>query len=435
MKLINKAVDFRMIKDIIFQHKKEKEDFLAKNYVQREKLDSAQKFLETDLVKVITGPRRAGKSVFSTILLKDKNFAYLNFDDENLLKVGNYDEILEGIFAVYGQPGFFLFDEIQNLKNWEIFVNKLHRRGYNLVLTGSNSKLLSKELASALTGRHISIEIYPFSFREFLKAKNFEPKEREESLPEVRGTIFNYLNEYLRSGGFPEIVVKNLEPKTYLSTLFDSILLNDVVKRYKVRFSQKIYDLAVYLISNFSGEFSFNKLKNILDFNSVNTLQNYLRYLQEAYLVFFVNRFSYKVKEQIKTPKKIYLVDNGLIAGKSLQFSPDYGRLMENLVFGELLRRGYQPNKSIFFYKTRNKKEVDFVLKEGFKVRVLIQVCYQIADLEVEKRETKALLEAGEELNCNNFLIITWDVQKDEEIKGNKINFIPLWKWLLDFKI
>lgn len=419
-----------MVKNLILQHKEEKEKLLSKFYILREKLEFAKKFLETDLIKVITGPRRAGKSVFSMLLLKDKNFAYLNFDDENLLRIKNTDEMVKGIFEVYPKPDFIFFDEIQNLEKWELFVNKLQRRGYNLILTGSNARLLSSELATALTGRHLPIEIFPFNFWEFLKGKNFELG--KELIPEEKGKVLNYLDLYLKNGGFPEVVVKNLEAKTYLDTLFDALLLKDVVKRYKVRFSQKIYDLALYLISNFSNEFSFTKLKNILDFRSVNTIQNYLRYLEEAYLVFVLNRFSFKKKEQIKTSKKVYLVDNGFILAKSFQFSENIGKLMENLVFSELLKRGYKPNKSLFYYKTRNQKEIDFILKEGRKIKTLIQVCYSFNYQ--TKRETSALIEGGQELNCQDLKIITWDKEKEEKIKNQKIKFIPFWKWLLGNK-
>lgn len=419
-----------MIKNIILQHKKEKETLLSKTYVLREKLSFAKNFLETDLIKVITGPRRAGKSVFASLLLKDKDFAYLNFDDENLLKINNSDEIIKGIFEVYGETKFILFDEIQNFKNWELFVNKLQRRGFNLILTGSNAKLLSKELATSLTGRHIPIEILPFSFREFLKAKNFEIKEID--LPETKGKILNYLNEYLKNGGFPEVVVKNLEAKTYLDTLADAILLKDVVKRYKVRFSQKIYDLFLYLVSNFTNEFTFTKLKNNLNFNSVNTVQNYLSYLEEAYLIFSLNRFSFKAKEQIKTAKKVYLVDNGFVLAKSFQFSQDLGKLMENLVFGELLKRGLKVNENIFYYQTRNQKEIDFVIKEGTKIKNLIQVVYQFSDSEIQKREIKSLIEASQELKCDNLTIVTWDTEKEEKIKDKKIKITPFWQWLLE---
>lgn len=421
-----------MIQNTILQHKLEKENLLSKEYIKREKLDFAKKFLDANLIKVITGPRRAGKSVFSVLLLKDRNFAYINFDDENLLKVKNYDEILKAIFTVYPGCKFFLFDEIQNLDNWEVFVNKLQRRGYNLVLTGSNAKLLSRELATSLTGRHIAIELFPFSFREFLKAKNFNIVKKNFAVPEIKGKILNYLNIYLKNGGFPEVVVSSLDTKTYLETLFDSILLKDVVKRYKVRFSQKIYDLATYLVANFSSEFSFTKLRNILEFHSTVTVQNYLRYLEESYLFFSLNRFSFKIKEQIKTPKKIYVVDNGFILSKSFQFSQDLGKLMENLVFIEMVKRGYKPNSNLFFYKTKTGKEVDFVLKKGTEIEKLLQVSFQISDLKSKERELKSLIEASRELKCHNLEIITWDEDGEEQIKGEKIKLIPLFNFLLD---
>lgn len=421
-----------MLKNIVLQHKLEKEKFLATEYICREKLGFAQKFLNTNLIKVITGPRRAGKSVFSFLLLKDKRFAYLNFDDENLLKIKNYDEIIKTIFEVYSQTDFILFDEIQNLPNWELFINKLHRRGYNLIVTGSNANLLSQELATALTGRYVSLEILPFSFREFLKTKKFTIKKEYLEIPESKGQVLNYLDEYLKKGGFPEIATRNLDPKAYLETLFDSILFKDVVKRYKVRYSQKLYDLAIYLISNFSSEFSFTKLKNILEFNSVNTVQNYLSYLKEAYLVFPLNRFSFKTKEQIRAPRKLYLIDNGLILAKAFQFTEDIGRLMENLVFVEILRRGYKLNQDVFYYKTETDKEVDFVIKENLTIKHLIQVCYRIDNQSTKEREIKSLIRASLELKCDNLLVITSDYEAQEKIKDKKVKFIPLWRWLLE---
>jgi len=420
-----------MIKDIVYQHKLEKEDQFLKEYIFREKLDFAKKFIDSDLIKIITGPRRAGKSVAAFLLLKGKNFAYLNFDDENLLKVKNYDEIVKAIFEVYPENKYLFFDEIQNLKNWEIFVNKLKGRGYNLILTGSNAKLLSKELGTVLTGRYVPIEIFPFNFREFLSAKGLEIKKEEINVPEIQGRILSYLDEYIRDGGFPEVVVKKLEARNYLETLSNSILFKDVVKRYNVRFSQKIYDLNNYLNSNFSSEFSFSKLKNILEFRSTVTLQNYLSYLEEAFLIFILNRFSFKVKEQIKTPKKVYLVDNGFCSQMSYRFSQDFGKIMENLVFVEILRRGYKPNKDVFFYKTKNNKEIDFLLKKGIKIEQLIQVCYSIEKIGTKERESRALIEASQDLDCNNLLVITWDRESEEIIGGKRIKFIPLWKWLL----
>jgi predicted AAA+ superfamily ATPase len=224
--------------------------------------------------------------------------------------------------------------------------------------------------------------------------------------------------------------VKSVEAKTYLDTLADSILLKDVVKRYKVKLLQKIYELFLYMASNFTNEYTFTRLKNILNFNSTRTIENYLRYLEEAYLIFSLNRFSYKIKEQIKTPRKVYLVDNGFIQAKSFMLSQDYGRLMGNLFFQELLKKGLKVNENVFYYKTRNQKEVDFVLKEGIEIKELIQVVYDIADYNVKKREMGALIEASEELRCDNLTIITWDTKGEENIKNRKIKVIPLWQYL-----
>jgi len=421
-----------MIKQTILQQKNEQSNLLKIPYIQRDNLDKVREQIDTPLIKVVTGPRRAGKSVFSLLLLKDKNFAYLNFDDENLVKAENYDEIVQAMFEVYPAPQYFLFDEIQNLPAWELFVNKLHRRNYNILLTGSNARLLSKELATTLTGRHLTYEILPFSFREFLEAKNVRFSKDDLTLPEIKGRFLNAFEEYLKKGGYPEIVTKGLDVKTYLATLFDSVLLKDIVKRYKVRFTSKLYDLATYLISNTASEFSFTKLKNILGFASVSTVEKYLGYLEESYLFFVLNRFSFKVKQQIKAPRKIYLVDNGFIEAKAFQFSPDTGRLMENLAFVEFIRRGYVPNLDLFYYKTRNNREVDFVVRRENRIEELVQVSLASADHNTREREMKALREASEELDCRNLTIITWDKEGEEKVKDKVIRFLPMWEWLLN---
>lgn len=420
-----------MINEILLNQKREKEKLLSGKYVERKELAHVKNLTSQRLIKVILGPRRAGKSVFSFLLLKDKNFAYVNFDDDNLIKVENTEEIIKSISEVYNNPHYLFFDEIQNLPRWELFLNKLHRRGYNIIVTGSNAKLLSKELSTHLTGRHIPIEIFPFSFSEILLAKEFKFDIKELVISEKKGTFLSFLNEYNKEGGFPEIVTKKASADAFLTNLYDSVLLKDVVSRYNLRFAKKIDDLSSYLASNFSSEYSFRKLKNILDFNSIVTLQNYLNYLEESYLVISLNRYSTKTKEQINAPRKIYFVDNGFITAKSFQQSENFGKKIENLFFTELLKKGYKPNHNIFYYRTRNQREVDFVIKEGYRVKNLIQVCYKL-DYDTEKREIKALIEAAEELRCNNLLVITWDNEKIARYGKKKIHFIPLWKWILE---
>jgi uncharacterized protein len=421
-----------MLKNTLLQHKLEKKRLQEKKYVQRGKLSEAKRALDSDLIKVITGPRRAGKSVFSILLLEKKNFAYLNFDDENLVKIANYDKLTKTINEIYHKPEYIFFDEIQNLPKWELYINKLHRRGYNLIITGSNSRLLSKELSSVLTGRFTATEVFPFSFKEYIEGKGIEFSEEFFGTPEIKGKALYHLDKYLVSGGFPETVVKNLDSKDYLSTLFDSVLLNDVVKRYKVRYSRQIYELAVYLLTIFSSEYSFTRLRKVLGFRNTNTVQKYIQYLEEAYIVYSLNRFSFKLKNQLRSPRKLYVVDNGLVAAKSFQFSPNLGKLVENLVFVEALRKGYRVNEDIFYYKTRNGKEIDFVLRKGLKVEKLLQVCYQVDDQRILDREMGALVEASQELKTDNLIIVTWDSEGKRVYKGKEIVLIPLLKWLTE---
>jgi len=384
-----------------------------------------------EIIKVVTGPRRAGKSIFSLHLLKNSATAYANFDDEVLIRLKDYDELLKELHACYGSKKQLLFDEIQNLPGWELFINRLQRQGYNITLTGSNARLLSGELATSLTGRHVPIEILPFSFREILVAEKFQLDTGKTLSPETKGRALGLLERYLVNGGFPEVVVKKLEPKGYLDTLMDSLILRDIVKRYSVRLSGKIYDLHGYLLNNFAAECSFRKLAERLGFKSVTTLEKYMGYLEEAYLIYILQRYSDKAAERLGTPKKIYLVDNGYVAAAGVQFSPDRGRLMENLIFSELLKVGSEPNRNLFYYKTRNGREVDFITRKDRVVDSLIQAAYSLAAPETKEREAKALIEAGEELRCDNLLVVTWDHEEIVKARGKEIKFIPLWKWLL----
>ncbi len=416
----------------MIKQKNELENLLKKPYIERLKMAEAEKIAESDLVKVVIGPRRAGKSFFAAHLFKNKMPAYINFDDENLTKLKDYDDLIKELHSLYGGKKYLLFDEIQNLPNWELFVNKLHRRDYNVLLTGSNAKLLSKELAASLTGRHIPIEIFPFGFKEYLKAKNFSFKKEEIVFPETKGKLLNRLADYMTNGGFPELAVKNLEPKGYLDTLLDSLIFKDIVKRHKLRLPESIYDLEIFLLNNFASELSYRKLSNQLGFSSVATVQKYLKYLEEAYLIYILSRYSHKAGERLSGPKKAYLVDNGYIAAKAVQFSSNSGKLMENLVFSELLKLGYKPNRDLFYYKTRNGREVDFILREGLKIKTLVQVVYKIDELNAKAREIKALVEASGELQCDDLIILTWDYESVDRQRGKEIKFTPIWKWLMN---
>ncbi len=417
-----------LIKEVIAKQSQEKESLSRLEYVNRTKAVKGPEWMSSSLIKVVLGPRRAGKSVFSLMLLKGKSFLYFNFDDPALVgeKLDLY-ELVDELHKFYGDTKFVLFDEIQNLKGWELFANRLHRQGYNLILTGSNANLLSMELATHLTGRHLPIEILPFDFQEFLKAKNFSKFDQKPELLKL-------LEQYMTFGGFPEVVTKNQHPRGYLDVLFDSLLFKDVVKRHKVRFSEQIDQLGSYLINNVSNQYSFRKLANILKFKSDVTLEKYLKYLEEAYIIFSLSGFSAKAGERLRSPKKIYTVDNGFVASKAVQHFSDNGKLMENLVFTEFVKRGFEPNRELFYYKTRNGREVDFAIMNGYEISKLIQVCYDVRNLDAEQREVKSLIEASDELKVDNLTVLTWDDEREVKKNGKTVKFKPLWKWLLEIE-
>lgn len=419
----------QLIQQIILDQKEEIKRIFEEKIIEREVEKKARKMLETNLIKVIIGPRRGGKSVLAHRLLKDKKYGYINFDDERLIgiKTNDLNNCLEVLEEINSGFKYLLLDEVQNVKGWELFVNRLKRNGYNIVITGSNSKLLSKELATHLTGRHFIIELSPFSFREFLFYKNFQVKKEDFFITKKRAKIKNFFQEYLKFGGFPEAVKLELK-KQYLRDLYDKIITRDILSRYNVKYIKDLKEIALFAISNFGSKISYHKIKNIFEIKSVHTAKNYLNYLEEAYLIFQLLPFSFKIKNQIRQPKKLYIVDTGLINAIVPKFSPDTGKLMENLVFQELKRQG----KEVYFYSQPLDYEVDFVVREGLKIKQLIQVCYSLEREETKKREIKGLLKASKDLKCSNLLIITFDYEGEEKIKNKKIKFIPLWKWLLE---
>lgn len=415
-----------LIKQILLEQKEEIAQVFKWKIIPREIEPRIKKMFAQPLIKVIIGVRRCGKSTLAHQLLKDKTYGYVNFDDERLIgiKPENLNDFLEVLKEIEPDFRYLLLDEIQNVEGWELFVNRLKRRGYDIVISGSNSKLLSKELATHLTGRHFSIELYPFSFREFLSFKGITPEEKDFYITEKRANIKRVLEEYLEAGGMPEIFKIETEGN-YLRELFDKIITRDIIFRYNVKYTRDLKEIALYAISNFGSRFTYHKVKNIFEMKSVHTVKNYLNYLEEAYLIFQLRPFSLKLKEQIKHPRKIYSIDNGLINALVPRTMPNSGKLIENLVFLELKRQG----KEIYFY-SRPTYEIDFLIREGLEIKQLIQVCFSTADKNTKRREIKSLLRASEELKCDNLIIIAWDEEGEEEVNSKKIKFIPLWKWL-----
>ena len=407
------------MKTTILQQRAERDELLSRPYQQRHTKYDAVELLQNPLIKLITGPRRVGKSVFALLMLQGKNFSYLNFDDNQLLE--NWDEELAmtALDDVYPDYDFMLLDEIQNLPDWDLWVSKLYRRGKNLVITGSNAKMLSSEMATALTGRYLQIEMLPFSLDETMRWKNISPDREEQAAQAIV-----LADDYMRNGGYPETIQARSITKSYLSTLFDSILLKDVAKRHNVRNTTDLYNLASYLLSNFCNPISANELAGELGLSSVATTKKFCNYLNEPYLFFYLPRFNNKLKLMNKAPKKVYVVDNGFVQSTAFNLSENLGRLLENQVFVELMRRGCIPGQTLFYYRTRNDKEIDFVTRKDAKVEQLIQVCYDMTSGKTRKRELDALVEAADELNCDNLLVVTNAQQEKIEWKSRTINVI-----------
>jgi len=413
-----------MLKDILLTQRRELEGRLNEPYVERKRIFSWD--LGDDLIKVITGPRRSGKSFFGLHLIQQtRSYGYVNFDDERLVGIGDYDEIITALNSVYGNPRYLLLDEIQNLPRWEMFANRLQRHGFRLLITGSNANLLSSELATHLTGRHTSLVMFPFSFGEYLSISADRRTDIEKR---------DALEAYAEQGGYPEPLLKKIDRHDYLRMLLQSTLYKDIIKRFKIRSVQGIDDLARYLMSNIAREYSLNSLSGVTRCRSVHTVDKYIHYLQEAYLVFSLKRFSFKLKNQTGQNKKIYCTDNGLAATTGFRFSGNRGALYENLVAIALKKEEITGRITAFFWKGSQGEEVDFIVKEGLKVSQLIQVCADISNPKTMKREMRALTRASLELNCADMLLLNDRIDGSETLnwQGNehKIRLMPVWKWL-----
>ncbi len=412
------------MKTTILNQRAERDELLSRPYQQRHTKYDADELLQNPLIKLITGPRRVGKSVFALLMLQGKNFAYLNFDDNQLLEKWDEDLAMSALDDVYPDYDFMLLDEIQNLPDWDLWVSKLYRRGKNLTITGSNANMLSSEMATVLTGRYLQIEMLPFSLEETMNWKNISSDREEQAAQAIV-----LADDYMRNGGYPETIPARSITKSYLSTLFDSILLKDVAQRHNVRNTTDLYNLATYLLSNFCNPISANELAGELGMSSVATTKKFCDYLNEPYLFFYLPRFNNKLKLMNKAPKKVYVVDNGFVQSTAFNLSENLGRLLENQVFVELLRRGYIPSQTLFYYRTRNDKEIDFVTRKGAKVEQLIQVCYDMTSEKTRKRELNALVEAAEELHCDNLLVITNTQQVGVEWRDLTINIVSINKF------
>lgn len=382
-----------------------------------------KKYLKTEQIIVISGIRRSGKST----LLKQfseycQNYYYLNFDDERLIdfSVSDFQNLMVVFQKQYPSKTIFL-DEIQNVQKWERFARRIFEEGYKIFITGSNAKLLNSELATHLTGRYYKIELYPFSFKEFLR---FNKVNYNQITSKKEAEILKNFGSYLENGGFPEYVkTKNHES---LKQIFEDIVHRDILTRFKIREVKNFKLLVNYLFSNFTAETNYNSLKNLLDFKSATTVKNYIEFMQGSYLVFELFKYDYSLKKQYVSNKKNYIIDNGVRNAVAFSFSKDSGKLLENLTFLELKRR----REEIFYYK--GKKECDFLIRRGFQIKEVIQVSQTLSNPETEEREIAGLLEAMEKFKLKKGLIITESEEGERIIKHKKIKIVPAWKWLLE---
>ncbi|MDZ7739609.1 MAG: ATP-binding protein [Bacteroidales bacterium] len=362
---------------------------------------------------IISGVRRCGKSTLARQYLQDvSSVKYIRFEDINLTGFELRDFIkAEEIFSeISNQKAIWFFDEIQNIHGWEKYVRQLVDRGEKVLITGSNANMLSRELGTKLTGRHISTELYPFSYNEFLRLNK-------------RVHSISLFDRYLKGGGFPEYLKS--KDRELLRNLLQDIFYRDIMQRNELRSETSIKTLLHYAISNTGKPTSYHKLKDLLNVGSVNSISQFINHFETAYVLFELRKYDYSLRKQIMNPKKLYCIDNGVISQNAFSFSENRGRMLENLVFLQLERQG----KEIFYHKEN--KECDFIINEGNRIKQAIQVCYEL-NSDNEEREIEGLLEAMKSHKLREGFLLTHNDQDKLTIDKNQIRILPVWKWLME---
>jgi len=408
---------------------------ILKELYPRDTLSYIEGWLNKSKVKILTGVRRSGKSSVLYLLIKKlvgkgmspKAILFMNLEEPALLEIAEENR-LDALYETYREQiypegkAYLLFDEIQMVKGWERWVSaRRERENIDIIVTGSSSHLFSQELGTLMTGRYIPFEIFPLSFKEFLRFKGLIIDSSDISIIGNRRRIKHLLREYIEFGGFPEVVLEKdiIKKREILKRYFMDILFRDVVERYKIRTIDTLKAIAYNYLTNSGNLFTFNRVKNIFNV-SIDVVRNYTEFLRNSYLIFEVPQFRWKLGEMMNSPRKIYTIDTGLRNTVSFRFSEDTGKCVENIVFLELLRQ----KGEIFYW--HNKKEVDFVVKNGEETSII-----NVAWGKVHKREVEGIWEAAKELGVKKGFIITEDKRGKEKIKGTFIEYIPLHEWLL----
>lgn len=392
--------------------------------------------LNSKLAQIVIGVRRSGKSTLCMKVLMQSgvHFAYVNFDDERLQKVGveELDVILQELYAIYGSFTHLFLDEVQNVDGWHLFVNRLLRQGIKLVLTGSNANLLSGELSTHLTGRYHQIELYPFSFSEYCTIRGVDA---HGMTTKAYGLRDKALDEYLMSGGFPELIASpEISKRDYLFSLREAIVKKDICQRYKIRYKQTLSDLANRLLDWFCQEKSYNDIAKEMSINSVHTVKNYITYLQNAYLLCLLPKFSLKSSER-NSARKMYAVDNAFISQhENALLTESFGLRLENVVAVELLRRLHSEYEQLYYLRKVQDFEVDFVVVESSHVRELIQVTYDFVEpsAKLYNREVNGLIKGSHLTCCDNLtLIMMRGEPRDIQVEGKIVHCVLAADWLL----
>ena len=392
--------------------------------------------LNSKLAQIVIGVRRSGKSTLCMKVLMQSgvHFAYVNFDDERLQKVGveELDVILQELYAIYGSFTHLFLDEVQNIDGWHLFVNRLLRQGIKLVLTGSNANLLSGELSTHLTGRYHQIELYPFSFSEYCTIRGVDA---HGMTTKAYGLRDKALDEYLMSGGFPELIASpEISKRDYLFSLREAIVKKDICQRYKIRYKQTLSDLANRLLDWFCQEKSYNDIAKEMSINSVHTVKNYITYLQNAYLLCLLPKFSLKSSER-NSARKMYAVDNAFISQhENALLTESFGLRLENVVAVELLRRLHSEYEQLYYLRKVQDFEVDFVVVESSHVRELIQVTYDFVEpsAKLYNREVNGLIKGSHLTRCDNLtLIMMRGEPRDIRVEGKIVHCVLAADWLL----
>lgn len=417
-----------LLKQVILDQKEER---LLASDVPRQKFDQVQELTASSFIIVIMGVRRCGKSTLMQQIrgLQSEQDFCLSFEDERLVSftLEDFQTLLETFIELFGAQKTLYFDEIQNITGWELFIRRMSDYGYKIYITGSNANLLSRELGTHLTGRYVSVELYPYSLQEYCTAKQ-HPFDIEKISTIQKSLQKKWLNEFQQDGGFPEYLANPIND--YLRTLYENILYRDIIKRYNLTNEKPIKELVVYLASNISKTITYHRLSKILGLSSGATVQEYCSYLENCYLFFLVYRYDDSLKKQLAAPKKSYIIDTALARILGFRPSEDTGRFLENMVFIELKRR-YKDN----IYYHQGDFECDFVLREGIKIIQAIQVTRDLQNPVTKAREYRGLLEAMQTYHLNSGLILTENEQGCDEISANgktySIQILPIAQWLL----